>query len=389
MTHVIDPTLAQWATAKQKAYIAAANRLGSVRAVERELGLRNDAAGKSLRALKDRAALQGYHPASDMTHVAPSPFVVKGTSTLYDADGNVSQQWVKTKLSDVRAEEAIRAFIAHLVDDVRGLSPAIPAPKVAMEDLLTVYPMGDPHFGLYAWAEEAGADFDLAMAERLTNAAIDRLVECAPASKTAILLNLGDMFHADNESNRTTQSGNSLDVDTRWGKVMQVGLRSMIHCIRRLAEKHERVIVRINRGNHDDHSAYALALALDAFFSNNDRIQVDLSTAKFWYFEFGKVLLGSTHGDTCKMNNLAGVMAADEAPAWGRTTQRYFYVGHVHHDEVKEYPGMKAESFRTLAARDAWHAGQGYRAGRDMRCIVHHIEHGELERHRADIGMLQ
>jgi hypothetical protein len=46
------------------------------------------------------------------------------------------------------------------------------------------------------------------------------------------------------------------------------------------------------------------------------------------------------------------------------------------------------EAFRTLAARDAWHAGQGYRAGRDMRLLVHHKDFGEVERHRCDIAML-
>jgi hypothetical protein len=46
------------------------------------------------------------------------------------------------------------------------------------------------------------------------------------------------------------------------------------------------------------------------------------------------------------------------------------------------------EYFRTLAARDAWHAGQGYRSGRDMQCIIHHREFGEIGRHRRGIAMI-
>ena len=215
------------------------------------------------------------------------------------------------------------------------------------------------------------------------------LVASAPPAHTALIAELGDLFHTDTELNRTQHSGNSLDVDTRWAKVMQVGLRALIHCIKRCLEKHEIVIVRIVKGNHDGHSSFALALALDAYFSNNPRVQVDLSPAAHWYYQFGNVLIGITHGDTTKMQDLPGVMAADKAVEWGQTKHRYWYVGHVHHDQVKEYPGVKCESFRTLAARDAWHAGQGYRAGRDMRCIVHHVEHGEIARHRCDIGMLR
>jgi hypothetical protein len=195
------------------------------------------------------------------------------------------------------------------------------------------------------------------------------------------------MFHADNQKN-TTNSGHQLDVDGRWKKVQQVGLRSMIHCIRRMLEKHKQVVVKINSGNHDGHSSYALSMMLDCYFSSEPRVKVDLSPADMWYMQFGQVLIGSTHGDKCKGSNLVSVMAADKPVEWGATKHRYWYVGHVHHQDVKEYPGGVVEYFRTLAARDAWHAGQGYRAGRDMRLIVHHAKHGEVERHRCDVGML-
>jgi hypothetical protein len=335
-----------------------------------------------------RAAIQGFAPDHDMTHMVPSPFVVKGTSTLYDENGVAKLQWVKTKLSDQLAEEAIREFVTHLAEGARGLSPLVKAPKTNDADLLAVYPMGDPHFGLYAWAEECGDDFDTDIAEQLTRSAIDRLVDSAPAAETALILELGDFFHMDNESNQTARSGNALDVDSRWARVMQIGLRAMVYCVQRTLEKHKQVIVRIVKGNHDTHSSFALALALDAYFSNNKRVKVDLSPAVFWYYSFGKVLIGATHGDTCKPDRLPGIMAADEPESWGKSTFRHWYHGHIHHDSVKEFPGVTVESFRTLAARDAWHAGAGYRAGRDMRLIVHHKQHGEIERHRCDISML-
>ena len=334
------------------------------------------------------AAMQGWSPDHDMTHVVPSPFVVKGTSTLYDEAGRPRLQWVKTKLSDQLAESAIRDFVTDLVEGARGMSPLGTAPEYCDADLLSVYPMGDPHFGMYSYAAETGDNFDLGIAEQQLCAAVDRLVASSPPAETALIIELGDFFHADNESNQTGRSGNSLDVDTRWAKVMQVGLRAMVHCIRRALEKHLRVVVRIVRGNHDTHSSFALALALDAYFSNNPRVKIDLSPAAFWYYQHGKVLIGATHGDTCKMGNLPGVMASDCPELWGVTKFRYWYQGHIHHEDKKEFPGVVVEAFRTLAAKDAWHAGQGYRAGRDMRCIVHHKDYGEIVRHSCDISML-
>jgi hypothetical protein len=322
-----------------------------------------------------------------MTRTVPDGFRVKGVSTYYNKDGKPSGQWVKSTADSEQQEQIIRDFVTTLTKEVKGLSPLIPKPQDCTNDLMCVYPLGDPHFGLHAWWQDAGDDFDLKLAESLTCSAIDRLVSSAPAANTALLLNLGDMFHADNQRN-VTNSGHQLDVDGRWAKVQQIGLKAMLHCIKRLLEKHEKVIFRINKGNHDGHSSYALALMISCYFDNEPRVQVDLSPAVTWYYQFGEVLIGSTHGDTIKGADMLGVMAADVPKQWGESNHRYWYVGHVHHQDTKEYRGGVVEYFRTLAARDAWHQGQGYRAGRDMCLIVHHKKHGEVERHRCDIGML-
>ena len=384
---MIDLQLLDFATETQKKYINALNEHGSARKAAKALGVSHASVDKSLIACKKNAAVRGYSPEHDMTRPAASGFAIRGTSTYYNEDGKVKGQWVKTKRDDADAEEALREFVLHLMQDVKGLAPLANAPKHVDADLLSVYPMGDPHFGLYAWWQDAGDNFDLETAERLTNGAVDRLVSTAPDSETALLLNLGDMFHADNQKN-TTSSGHQLDVDGRWKKVQQVGLRSMIYCVRRLLEKHQRVIFRINGGNHDGQSSWALALALDAYFHLEPRVEVDLSAGEYWYHQFGANLIGSTHGDKAKGDTLLAIMATDKPLSWGETKHRTWLVGHVHHQDLKEYRGGTVEYFRTLAARDAWHQGQGYRAGRDMRLIVMHREHGEIERHRCDVAML-
>jgi hypothetical protein len=374
-------------TERQKEIVQALIETGSRRKAAKKLNCSNGTICKVIERFKALAVKQGYSPEHDMVHVAPFPYIVKGTSTYYNDEGKPIGQWVKTAIDQNRLEELLTKSIETLADEIKGLSPFVQPPSYSNEDLLCVIPIGDPHFGMYAWAQDAGDDFDLDIAEKLTCRAIDRLISSSPPAKTALLLNLGDMFHADNQKN-VTNSGHQLDVDGRWAKVLQVGLRAMIYCLQRLLEKHQEVVFRINKGNHDGHSSYALALMLSCYFHNEPRIKVDLSPSPVWYYKFGKVQIGSTHGDTIKGQNLPGVMAADQPQAWGETKHRVWYVGHVHHSDLKEYPGCIVEYFRTMAARDAWHQGQGYRAGRDMCCIVHHREYGEIERHRCDIGML-
>lgn len=385
----IDPGIFEYATARQREVLEAVNKHGSMRAASIALGVHNTVAMQTLRAVERKAAIHGYSPQHDLTKKVAPGFLARGHSTLYKrGEPEPLLQWVKTRDDPDQREAIIREAVKAMSADVKGLSPVIKAPKRVLSDILCVYPLGDPHFGLYAWHKEAGDDFDADEARRLTLGAVDRLVQAAPDAETAIILPLGDVFHMDDNTAQTPSHKNQLDVDTRFVKVLRIGIETFRHAILRALQKHSKVIVRFVSGNHDPHAIWALAFSIAAYFDNEPRVTVDLSPSKFWYHRFGRVLIGSTHGDTVKPADLLGVMAADRSEDWGLTKHRYWYTGHIHHQRVYEFPGVVCEAFRTLAAKDAWAAGAGYRAGRDMCCIVHHQEHGEIERHRCDVGML-
>lgn len=342
--------------------------------------------GKSVRSGPDSWTEQGgldAGPARDGT----GPYIVKGVSTYYNANGEQRGQWVKTKLADIQREEMMRAFAEELSRDIPALPP-ISAPDYHDDRLLTLLPLGDPHFGMLAWHEECGANFDLETAERLTFDAVDRICARTPSSKVAVLLNLGDFFHADNGSNRTPQSGNQLDVDGRFEKIARVGFRAVERVIIRMLEKHETVIVRNNRGNHDPHQAAMLSIALGGRFHDNPRVVVDANPSSFWYYRWGKTLIGSTHGDGAKLNDLPLIMAADAKEDWAASEWRVWHCGHFHHDQVKDLVGCRVETHRTLAGTDAWHRHQGYRSHRDLKAIVYDIEYGEVARLRCGVEEL-
>lgn len=389
-TYLIDAKLKDYATTRQAEYIDAVNAAGSLRAAAAKLGVNYSAVQSGVEGARKKAAIFGYSPQHDLTRPVAPGQKLRGASTLYRrGEPEPVLQWVKSSADDEAREQIIRETVAALSEDCRGLSPMIPAPHHTMADLLAVYPLGDPHFGMYAWAKEAGDDFDLDIARSLTLGAVDRLVQAAPAAKTAILLPLGDIFHMDDQSNQTPAHRHQLDADGRFVKVLQVGIQTFRHAVLRCLEKHERVVVRFVAGNHDPHAVWALAFSIAAYFDKEPRVSVDLDPAAHWFLRFGSVLIGATHGDKTKHRDLLGVMAVDRSADWGQTKHRYFYTGHVHNQTVTELPGLVCESFRTLAAKDAYAAGAGYRAGRDMRLIVIHKDHGEIERHRCDVGMVE
>lgn len=373
----------------QRAKIDAVIEHGSNRKAAKALGIAPSSVDNTIQSIRKRAARLGYSPQHDMTRTVPDGFSVSGVSTMYDADGNVRAQWVKSKqeremLLKATMDAAIEIFSEH---DMKV--PKIAKPKTSTKDLLSVYPMGDPHVGMYAWAEETGEDFDLKIAERNLTTAVEKLVADSPASEQALIVNVGDFFHSDSMDNRTKRSGHALDVDSRWTKVLRVGIRAMRQCIEACLRKHAKVHVINEIGNHDDHTAQVLTLALAMAYENNPRVTFDENPGRFHYFRFHDILIGVTHGDTVKPDKLGGIMATDRPEDWGATKRRYWYTGHIHTRNVFEVPGCEVESFRTLAGKDAWTASMGYRSGRDMYCIVHHKNYGEIARNRKDILMLE
>lgn len=308
----------------------------------------------------------------------PDGYIVKGQSTLYDENGNVKLTWEKVDRNQTEQFEMAKEAIKELAKDIPPQAP-IPKPRLTKSDICTIYPLGDPHVGVYSYHKETGETYTLQDSYELFTKAMTTAIKSAPPSDECYIVNVGDFFHSDLSTNRT-RSGNALDVSGRWVEVMHMGVRIVKNWVNQALLKHKTVNLVNAIGNHDSHSSLWLNIALKALYDNEPRVKVLDNEAQFQYFTFGKNLIGVTHGDTAKMADLGSIMATDRPKEWGDSIHRYWLTGHVHHDQVKEYRGYKAESFRTLAGKDAWHHSAGYRSDRDLKVLVLHKDHGEVQR---------
>lgn len=228
----------------------------------------------------------------------PAGHVVKGVSQLLDAEGRVTQQWVKTRegRDPLDVAEAIKAaFVGY-----RTRHKVIPAPAAASADLMTLLPLADWHIGAHSWGRETGIDWDLRIAEEVIGRAVENVVERSPASGLGVVLGGGDLMHADGQDNRTAKSGNQLDVEGRYDEVFEVAARMTVRIVDAMLRRHERVLVRILKGNHDHHCSVAIAHHLKAWYRNEPRVEVDIGPGLFWYHRFGKLMLASIHGHETK-----------------------------------------------------------------------------------------
>lgn len=406
----LDEALRPHATPRQWLYYEHYVKLGSGRAVARHLGVAWSTVGDALARLMDKALAAGYERPKDQPELKiagvstyvneqtgavatwtlerqrgmdpsdgepdPEPGIVSKVATYTDSEGRIIGQWKSVKREDQDKFELLKLWAERAAEGfpaVETIEP--PPPATSREDLLACYPVGDHHLGMLAWALETGqvnGNYDLKISRESLTRAIRHLINQAPSCNQAIIPFLGDFFHVDGYKAATPTSGHLLDMDVRFPKMMEMGLDLVEGVIEAALRKHQNVHVIFEKGNHDYSLAAAMTLFLKRIFRDNPRVTIDESPAWWHYYKFGKVLIGTNHGDKVKPANQLAVMAADVPHLWGETTYRIMYLGHRHHEELKEYPGGYVQTMPVLPPLDAYAAQGGYRSMSQMQCAVFH-----------------
>lgn len=333
------------------------------------------------RAAKKRTSEHQYGVAE-----VPEGFRIKGITQLLGPDGKIKNQHVKTELEPVAKGDKSAVMLEALrqmCEPYKGSVDPVPAPADPAEDLLLHIPIGDAHVGMVSHAEETGEEFNLQIQEPRHMAAVDALLSVAPQAGNALISNVGDYLHSDNPGGRSaTTKGTPLDQDGPRFAVLLVALRMFRRTIDATLLKAKTVTVICATGNHDGESSTWLRLCLALVYEREPRVVIRTEPTKFHYYQHGRCLFGITHGDSAE-KDLPMIMACDQPALWAATDHRIWVKGHLHHSiktthgGEKEKHGCIVRTYRTLAGTDAWHHGQGYRSGKDLRLEVWHKERGQ------------
>ncbi len=104
----------------QRRIVTACIKHGNNTTAAKELDMNLRSLQRTLATVRKNAAKRGWSPEHNMTRTVPEGFVAKGVSTLYDQEGNVRVQWVKSSMSqEDQAEEIKRALAEFLKDHER------------------------------------------------------------------------------------------------------------------------------------------------------------------------------------------------------------------------------------------------------------------------------
>lgn len=372
------PGLADYAINDNQKKIALLCETMSYQQTADHLGITRGVVANAMRSVKAIASRRGYSPEHDMIRPAPETHLVKGTSTYYDEDGKIRGQWVKTTLAHKRIEEFAEAVTKAAVETIKPIKPRKPTRKLKDPDVLSFYPVSDSHIGLYCWDAESQGNWDCRMAEAVLEESFAYVLNGSPDSEKAVIANLGDWFHTDTPKNQTNTSGHQLDVDSRWAKVVEIGIRILVKMINSALLKHETVHVICERGNHDEQTSYMLAVTMNAWYRNEPRVTVDVSPDVFHWYEFGQNFFGTHHGHLVrKAEQLYRVMTEDKREQFGRCRHTYWHTGHIHHHTSVDVGTMRFESHNSPVPGDSYSHSHGYRANRGQQVIAYHKDDGE------------
>lgn len=375
-------------TKRQSEVVKVLCETSSIREAAAKLGLAKGTLTNTIDRLRHKASRRGWSPEHDMVKTVPEGFHLKGTSTLYDKEGKQVLQWSKTSIDHKKQQELMEQAIQALAEEIPRAAKT-KAPERSQQSLINVYTITDYHFGMLAWGEEAGEDWDTDIAEKTLVNWFSSAIKLSPETNKAVFANIGDFLHWDGFDAVTPASKHVLDADTRFQKLVRVVIRVIRQVVSMLLSKHQELHIIMADANHDPASGVWLREFLHAFYDNEPRITVDNTADTYYCYVFGKVSLFWHHGHKKKPESVDDVFVAKFRSVFGETEFSYAHMGHMHHDKLLETNLMTVEQHRTLAANDAYASRGGWVSGRGAKVITYHESYGEVSRVSITPDMLK
>ncbi|ADF42359.1 DNA repair exonuclease [Synechococcus phage S-CBS2] len=310
--------------------------------------------------------------------------VAECQATGIPVDG-VSQYWHKSKHYSVFVKNQPKSYEEirdEIIQDMQNYAPEYP--KIERERIidphLLVIDPADIHIGKLCEAIETGEDYDKQIAVQRVRSGVNGILSKAlPFGVDKILLVIGnDVLHVDTPR-RTTTSGTPQDTTGMWYSNFTTAKNLYVEIIEMLTAFAD-VHVTFNPSNHDYMSGFFLADSVASWFNRSHNVTFDVSPSHRKYFRYYDNIIGTTHGDGAKTQELPLLMAQEAGEDW-LAKHRYVYTHHVHHKNSKDFGSVCVESLRSPSGTDSWHHRNGYQhSPKAVEGFLHHRQHGQVAR---------
>lgn len=285
--------------------------------------------------------------------------------------------------SNVVQKEDLTTFHNQILYDLSNIENK-PASIIRKNDdeegYLLVLDPADIHAGKLAMSFETGEDYNSQIAVQRVKEGVEGILEKVKGFNIDRILFIGgnDILHIDNPK-RTTTSGTAQDTDGMWYSNFLIAKQLYIEVLTRLLQVAD-VHFDFNPSNHDFTNGFFLADVIKTYFKDCKNITFNCDITHRKYFRYYDNLIGTSHGDGAKAQDLPLLMA-QESKDWSDTKHRYVYTHHVHHKTSKDYIGVTVESLRSPSGTDGWHHRNGFTGvPKAVEGFLHSKKHGQIAR---------
>jgi len=300
--------------------------------------------------------------------------------------------WLKSKNESIRVtnplfvkpeEKQFSELTETLISDLQDYAPKfIELQRVENKDsYLLVLDPADIHIGKLCSAFESGETYNNQVAVQRVLEGVRGILSKVSSFHIDKILFIGgnDILHIDNPG-RTTTSGTPQDTDGMWHSNFLIAKQLYVDVLEMLLTVAD-VHFTFNPSNHDYTNGFFLSQVIETYFKNCKNITFDCGIAHRKAFKYHTNLIGTTHGDGAKQQDLPLLMAVEFSNYWAETKHRYIYTHHVHHKTSKDYAGITIESLRSPSGTDSWHHRNGFQhAPKAVEGFLHSKEHGQIMR---------
>jgi hypothetical protein len=305
---------------------------------------------------------------------------------------DVKHGWIKSKSASLffknpnfksKEEENYERIRESILKDIDAHTPKYEILK--RDDLdeshLLVIDPADVHIGKLCDAFETGETYNNQIAVQRVLEGVQGILDKSKGFNIDKILFIGgnDILHIDTPR-RTTTAGTPQDTDGMWYSNFLIAKQLYVEILERLLAVAD-VHFTFNPSNHDYVHGFFLADVIRTWFKDCKQITFDCSISHRKAFRYGLNLVGTTHGDGAKNQDLPLLMATEFPIDWSLTRHRYVYTHHVHHKFSKDYIGVTVESLRSPSGADSWHHQKGYQhAPKAIEGFLHHKINGQVAR---------
>ena len=246
--------------------------------------------------------------------------------------------------------------------------------------LLVIDP-ADVHIGKLASSFETGEDYNSQIAVQRVKSGVEGILQKASGFTIdkIVFVAGNDILHIDTPK-RTTTSGTPQDTDGMWYDNFLIAKKLYIDVLDTLLQIAD-VHFMYNPSNHDYQSGFFLADSIASWYNKCKNITFDTSIAHRKYYRYHNNLIGTTHGDGAKPQDLPLLMAQEAGEDWSNAKNRYVYIHHIHHKMSKDFIGVTVEALRSPSGTDSWHHRKGYQhAPKAVEGFIHEKQFGQIAR---------